>query len=412
MARAPERAPALLRAAHGVKTASNVIMLVSLLAVGRWVLDYPLPVLMAATLLGVAHAIAAYAENVAAYFQSIERMHVWTQASAAYGLVTGLLGAVLVVATGSVVAFCAAPIAGQIAALSWLLLRLPAPMRAGARPERAEVVRLLAALAPFAAAFIALTLHSKVDVLLLAHWHAAAQVGIYTAGYKFIDLTQALAVVAAAAMYPRLSRSAPQGEKVGRWAGTRLTEFAILAAVIAGATLVIAREPIVSLLFGEEYAASAQVVAFLAAAIPALVLNIVGGYVLGASGHMRDVALLYGGAVVVKLMLNALLVPSSGAAGAAMAMLATEVLLAFQMMLVLRSRVAASPGSRTLGAVLAAAAVAGGAIVVPDPTGGWLAAIACAAAVAAVYSLAGVVSATERAILLEAMGLRRAGDGA
>src|SRR5690606_21489272 len=81
IARAPGRAPALLAAAHAVKTASNVLMLALLFVLARYVLAYPAPVVVASLLLGVSYAVGAYVENLAAWFQAVERMHVWTQAS-------------------------------------------------------------------------------------------------------------------------------------------------------------------------------------------------------------------------------------------------------------------------------------------------------------------------------------------
>lgn len=408
MARAPERAGALIRAAHGIKTASNAVMLVALAVVGRWVLGYPDTVLFAALLLGFAYAIGAYVENLAAYFQAIERMHVWTQASAAYGLVTGGLGLFLVIATGSVVWFCVAPVAGQIAALFWLHARLPARIRQAARPSAAETRRLLQALAPFAAAFVALTVHSKLDVLLLAQWRAAGDVGVYTAGYKFIDLIQALAVVAAAAVYPRLARTAPSSVVAGRWAGTRLTELALLAAVPAGAVLVLARDPIVEMLYGDAYARAVPVVALLGTAVPALVMNIVAGHVLGAAGRMWPVASLYAAALTVKLGLDAVLIPTRGADGAALAMLCTELLLAGAMLVLLRRRAAASPGGRTLAVALGTAIAAAITAMLPDPTNGWVATTVFAIMTATLYAAARIVPAAERAVLRDAVGFRQA----
>src|SRR5690606_39252000 len=84
-------------------------------------------------------------------------------------------------------------------ALAWLLARLPAEARRGGRVEAVEALRLVRALAPFAAAFVALTVYYKVDVLLLARWRDAAEVGLYAAAYKFVDVAHALALVAAGA---------------------------------------------------------------------------------------------------------------------------------------------------------------------------------------------------------------------
>ena len=410
MARARERAPSLMRAAHIVKTASNAAMLLALLGTGYAVLRYPPSVLAAAALLGIAGAIGAYVDNFAAYVQSIEKMHFWMQASAVYGLVTGTLGALLVVTTRDMVWFSAAPIAGQAAALAWLVTRLPAPVRLGAAASRGDVLRLLGTLAPFTAAFVALTLHSKADVLLLAHLRSASDVGLYTAGYKFIDLTQALAVVAAAAAYPRLCRIAPAGTGAGRWAGTRLIELALLAAVPAGGALLLGRSTVVGLLFGDAYAASIPVVSVLAMAIPMLVINIVGGYILGAAGQMHRVAALYAFSVAVKLGLNVWLIPAHGPSGAALAMLATEYALGIAMLVVLHRHVAAAPAARAWIAVSASAGIAAAMTRLPPPSVDALTATFFLVGVAMVYALAGVVPAVERATLIEALRARR--DGA
>src|SRR5690606_5339452 len=96
---------------------------------------------------------------------------------------------------------------------------------------------LARALVPFGAAFVAMTLYYKVDVLLLARWRPAADVGIYTAAYKFVDLAQALAAVAAGAVFPRLARRSVGGTMDRPWTGTRVTELMLVGAVPAAAVL-------------------------------------------------------------------------------------------------------------------------------------------------------------------------------
>lgn len=319
----PDRAPSLMRAAHWVKTASNVVMLAAVIVLVR-LLGHSAEVQRAALLLAIAYAIGAYVENLAAYFQATERMHVWTQASALYGLVTGLVGGAVVVATSDLLLFSAAPILGQVAALGWLLARLPGPVRRGAQASLGDVRRLLRSLAPFAVSFVVLTVYAKVDVLLLAHWWPASEVGLYTAAYKFVDITRALATVGAAAVYPRLSRAgAAQGDDV-RLAGARLLELALLVALPTAAALWALRTPVVGFAFGTAYAGSVPVLAFLAAVLPALTLNVVALYVMAAARAMRWVALLYGVTLAINLGLNLMLIPARGAQGAALAMLLSE----------------------------------------------------------------------------------------
>lgn len=399
MARDPGRAHDWLRSAHLAKTVSGAIMLALLLITGTLLLGFPAGIMRAAALLGLGYAIGSYAENFAAYFQAIERMHVWMTASAIYGLVAGLLGAALVLWTHSVVWFCAATVVGQAAAAGWLWLRLP-PRARGGRIEPVAMAGLLRQLWPFAGAFIALTAFSKADVLLLERWRTAAEVGSYAAAYKFIDIAQALGTVAAAAVYPRLARGN------GGRAAARLIDLAMLATVPAAGVLFLAREPVVLLLFGTGFGESISITSMLAVAIPPLGIAIVGGYVLAAGGAMRQVAALYGVMLGAKLALNAALIPAWGAPGAAVAMLVSELLIAGGMLhLLARQSVAASgPVWSSVLLCLPACALAGW---VPGLDEGLRIALFIAAALA-VYAAAGVFRAEDRAILAEALfGVRR-----
>ncbi len=424
IARAPGRAPALLAAAHAVKTASNVLMLALLFVLARYVLAYPAPVVVASLLLGVSYAVGAYVENLAAWFQAVERMHVWTLASAAFGLVTGGLGLLLVLWTRSLAWFCAAPIAGQLAALAWLLARLPAEARRGGRVEAAEALRLVRALAPFAAAFVALTVYYKVDVLLLARWRDAAEVGLYAAAYKFVDVAHALALVAAGAVYPRLSRAAVAAAAESGGAGSdartgrggrassslprtaaRLSEWTLLATVPAAGVVFLLRAPLTVAIYGAAYADAAAVLGWLAAVLPALVLNILAGYILGAAGRMGQVAGAYVLATAANVAVNAVLIPRHGAPGAAMAMLGSELLLAVLLLAALRAR-AAAPAAQWLLVAGAATLLCVAAAASADARPG-LAAAGYLVATCVLYVAMRVLTREEAVVLAEALGVRR-----
>ena len=407
LAREPDLAPRLLRAAHLVKTIAGALMLVLVYMLARWGIGFTGEALAAAILLGFAYAIGAYAENLSAYFQAVERMHVWTEASALFGIVTGSLGAVLVWTTSSVAWFCVAPVAGQVAALGWLLLRAPPDVRRGEPARVADVARLARALVPFAAGFIVLTLHYKMDVLVLARLRGAADVGLYAAAYKFVDVFHALVIVGVGALYPRLSRAARSA--AGRvdagesWAGTRAVELAVLGAVPVAGALHVAATPSMSLLFGSEFAGAAPAVGWLALGLTPLALNLLGGYLLGAAHRMGWMAALYGGALTLKTGLNLALVPSLGPAGAALAMAATEGALAIAVLIALSRLAHVSLKPRAAMSALGAAALVLPARLVGDPSGGMFAAVGYLAAVASLYALAGVVGAHERRVLGQAL---------
>ena len=333
IARAPEQAPALLGFAHRVKTVAGAAMLAALLGAAQ-LLDFSPEIATAALLLGLAYAVGAYTENLGAYFQGIERMEVWTQACALQGAITGGLGAVLVVTTGDLRAFCLAPLAGQLSALGWLAAkrRRSAPHRppemAATRsglfraPAPADSQRaFLVALAPFGAAFLVMAAYYKSDVLLLSRLASPEQTGLYTAAYRFVDVAHALALVGVTAIYPRLTRSRAK-------APGSVIAWTLLAATLPALTLGLARVPVMTGLFGPQYTPSSAALLPLAAMLVPLVLNIVAQYVLAAQGHVGRVAVGYAVGLAANLSLGLALVPTLGVRGSGIAKLASETVVA------------------------------------------------------------------------------------
>jgi len=398
IARAPARAGPLLRGAHRVKAISGTLMLAA-----AWGLSGPLfagrpDARAAALVLALGWVAHAFAENLAAWYQAVERMARWTQASALFGIVSAVVGVALLLVTGSIAAYCAGFVAGWLAALAWLHAGVPPEVRRAPAGAEGVVRDLLRGVAPFAAAFVGLTIYSKVDVLLLQRWSSATEVGLYSAAYKAVDVFQALVIVAAGAVYPRLSRAAA-AEGGAAYAARRSMEVLLLGAVPAGLALHLVAGPVVALLFGPAYAGSAPALSWLALLLPLLSLTILGGYVLGAAGRMLPVAGLYGAGLVVNVVLNRALVPTWGAEGAALARLGSETLLLAGFLEVLRRSSGAGPGRRVLGTSLGAGALAGLTLLVPDPTGGWLRAAALAGMIPLLYARSGVVRGSDLAEL-------------
>ena len=412
IAREPERAPELVRSAHLLKTIANGVMLATLLVVAKWLLAYPDPVVATALLLGVSYALGSYVENMSAYFQAMERMHVWMQASVAFGLVTGGLGAALVWTTSSMVWFAFAPIVGQAAALFWLVRQAPLPVRRGERAPWSGVRTLALEMVPFGAAFVALTVYYKIDVLLLAELRSPTDVGLYTAAYQFWDVAQALSLVAIAAVYPRLSRIAPQNGTGERWAGTRVTELMLLAVVPACALLWLLKRALIETLYGASYVDAIPVLGRLSPALPALAVNLFAGYILAAAGRMTHVAALYAVGILANVVLNLLLVTSMGPLGAATAKLGSEVLLAGGFLAILRIQAAVAPTVHTLVIAIAAGGLAWVVTWIPDTTGGLIQAPVYAVAVALLYWRGRVMPEGEWLTLREAVQLGHgAGEG-
>ena len=408
LTRAPHAAPALLRSAHLVKTLLNVLMLV-LLAASATLLGLRNEALWATLLLGTGYAIGSYAENLAAYFQAAERMHIWTAANAVYGIVAGTAGALFIWLTRSLPWFCAAMVLGQLAAVGWLYISYRRDFTGPTLQQPTLTARrLLRAALPFAAAFLALTVYYKADVLVLTRLQVPATVGVYAAAYKLVDIAQALALAAIIAAYPRLVRASDRRRGAERWAASRLAELALLCMAPAAAVAFLLRDRLVLALFGDSYGAAAPPAAFLIIALVPLAFNLLGGYILAATDRMRTMFTLYAAAALLKVAAVALVAPRFGATGAALIMLTSEAALAMALAVVLHRTVSPAPGWRTVVAVIGVAGACAIAALVPPSGHGALRVTVLLILVSSLYRALDVVSARERAILRAAILQRNA----
>lgn len=397
----PGDAPRLMDAANKLKVGASFLMMGALVLLGHFILRYPSDLLLAAAFLGLAQAIAGYAENLVGHFQAIERMHVWTQASSAVGLVAGVAGIVLIVATENLAWFCAAAALGQAAGLAWLHFRGPG-RPSGVRADWEDVRELLFAAAPFAAAFLVMTMYYRLDILILRELRTRPEVGIYTAATKFAEIVTSVILGAVAAAYPPVSRAARRLNGGERWAGTRLVEFVILSAVPASAALWLIRSEAVRLVFSAEYGDAAAVLGLLAISFPALGINLLAGYLLAATDRMRTFLLVYFGGLVLNVVVNLWLVPSLGPTGAATARIVGELAMALAFMWPLGA-LSAAPRRRAVLATFGAVGLLVPAYLLPDPTGGWMAASVYLSAVALFYWRLEVIPEDERTIIRAAM---------
>jgi len=98
----------------------------------------------------------------------------------------------------------------------------------------------------------------------------------------------------------------------------------VCVGVIVGVELALAREFVVHLLFGNEYASAAPVLAVLACSVPIFYANIALVWVAYSRGMEGRVAALGVVALTSNVMLNIALIPTLDGVGAAVATVVTE----------------------------------------------------------------------------------------
>lgn len=203
--------------------------------------------------------------------------------------------------------------------------------RLGVRPFRGEALPwggLVRQALPFALAGLFVRVYSSVDAIVLRQWQGESAVGQYAVAYKLTYALQFLPLAFVAALYPALSAAHAREDEealvhtsLGSWRFMALLGFP-LAAVLGGFA-----PRVVPWVYGAEFAPAAQILVVLAWVLPPIFLDFPVGSYLNAIHQAGRKTTAMGAAMVVNVVLNVLLVPLFGGAGAAWAALACFLVL-------------------------------------------------------------------------------------
>jgi O-antigen/teichoic acid export membrane protein len=163
-------------------------------------------------------------------------------------------------------------------------------------------------------------LMSKTDVLMLAPMAGLIETGVYGAALRLTVLQTMPIVVLSTVLSPRLSQAFAQGRtaQLRRLFSIGLC-LAIAASVPLALVLILVGPAIAALLLGPDYFAIGPVITPLAVAQCGAALGIITTSFLIMTGRERAFGLFSAIALGVNIALNAALIPSLGASGAAIA---------------------------------------------------------------------------------------------
>lgn len=157
----------------------------------------------------------------------------------------------------------------------------------------------------------------SIDTLMLGGMTDSVQTGLYSAAYRLLLLVLAVYYFVMQAVYPRLAAIPEEQRRV------HPLRLPLLLAVGSGTGIAIVmcmvRGPLIELLFGNAFAASAALAPPLFLAIPLDFVTSMLFTVLVAWDHPRRVIAATGTAVTSNVALNLFLIPLYGARGAAWA---------------------------------------------------------------------------------------------
>ncbi|HST68367.1 MAG TPA: flippase [Solirubrobacterales bacterium] len=185
------------------------------------------------------------------------------------------------------------------------------------------------------------------------------EVGVYAAMYKILDNAGFVPMAVMVTMFPVMAGLFPADRPRLRRVMQMAIDYLGFVALGGLALTIVAAEPIIELLYGEEFTSGATVLTVLIAAfIPICIGNVAGNMVVAMDLQRRYLWLAALG-LVLNVALNVVLIPEYGIEAAAWVTLATEVVVvAFATVMVLRRMEMRLSLRRLALALLAATAAA------------------------------------------------------
>jgi O-antigen/teichoic acid export membrane protein len=324
VARQPAGALTLAANTFGLKIVLSVVTMASLVATAH-ILTPDADVRAACALLGVSSVLRSYLMTSRHVLMGLERFDLDALIVVTDRLLLLGLGAGVLLLGYGVVALAAMFIVARAVAV-WLSYTLSASQIGwfGFRFELPVWRDLQRRAVPFGAFAIVLYLYSYIDTVMLFVLRGDVDTGLYSAAYRIYEGLSNGPSILYAVLGPRLARhfvTSPEHHRRlarrGRLAALALSVPLVLAAVVAAG-------PAILWLFGPAYATSAPVLQILSAGL----LFVFPLYVLHAEAiSMNAERLSLGTAAigcVINVALNAVLIPSYGIHGAAIATLIGE----------------------------------------------------------------------------------------
>jgi O-antigen/teichoic acid export membrane protein len=323
VARDRSRGPRLLADASAVKLLGGVLALL-VAAVVVNIGDYSSSARAAVYIVGIGSALEVLSKSWFSVFQAYERLDLISACIVLQRGVTAAFGVAVLLASGGVVAAAACYAGGALLVVlvaEWWVRRLGVRRAAVDRSGWGGLVR---AGIPIGMIGLLLTLLLRVDVTMLSFLSDASTVGEYSAAYRLVEATQFLGWAFAGAMLPWLARGSVE---LARGYGIALKALNGVLAPI-GLAFVLFAAPVVDLLYGPKFAGAVVPLRLLGMMTLLYGINAFASTVLIARDRPGAYTRVVAPMVVLNIGLNAALIPSRGADGAAFAATFTSALLA------------------------------------------------------------------------------------
>jgi len=198
--------------------------------------------------------------------------------------------------------------------------------------------QLIRAGLPFGMITLSLTIAFGIDTVILARFYPPEEVGWYNAAYRLSTSLLFLFTAFSTAIVPTLSKVfVTEPGTVERWY-YRSTKIILLISVPMAVGGMVVADPLIHLLYGEQYSPSVPVLRIIIWDVPLLMFAGFGGNITTIISQERAAARIYFIGAVANVVLNLLLIPRFGILGAAAVTVVTDLVAAGQFHFLLRRK--------------------------------------------------------------------------
>lgn len=246
----------------------------------------------------------------------------------------------------------------QAVAVLKLHVRLP-------RPSRKRLRQIVHVGLPIGISGVLIISYARIDQIIVFAAAGSGAAGLYGSVYNLLDQAHFVPISVLTTLAPVMAASWPV-DRVRLLRTARLTAELLAITSLGGlAFAIVAAEPVVRLLFGQEFVSAAPALPVLAAAFIFISFGYLNGNLLVTLGLQRRMLRISLIALVVNLVGNLIFVPLVGFMGAAWMTLATEVVVCVgSLSLILRTLEMSLPKPGRIGRTVLAAAVLTGVLEV------------------------------------------------
>jgi O-antigen/teichoic acid export membrane protein len=281
---------------------------------------------------------------------------------------------------GGMVWFAAAFLAStavSVALGTWLGARMARPRLRGSTRLWGDLARIGV---PIGIAGLLVTGYVKLDQVLLFGLAGAEEAGLYGASYRILDQAQFVPAAVMTTLFPIIASSWPADGARVRRISQLIADYLAIVSLPALVFTIVAAEPLVLLLFGEDFRRSADALPILMAAFVTICFGYLAGNLVVVLELQRVFLRNAAIALVFNVALNLALIPPYGFVAAAWVTLATEILVTVLTLGVALRRLELRLRLRRIARTVAAAAAMGGVVAVLRSSGAPLGVLVAAAA--------------------------------